>query len=144
MNAQDYALDASIEALEADVWPEPPVDATDLVRRVDRLRKLPVESLDGEELRLLLNQDVGIDVILPIVLERVSEQPLLEGGYYPGDVLVALLRLDKRTWDRHPMEASRLRDIVTRLDRETVDYPVDSDLPTLIESFLGDLGAIKG
>lgn len=126
---------STIEALENDVWPDPGPDATGMVRRVHALRKEPVSDLDADGLRLLLSQKVSVDVVLPEALRRLAENPLLEGDYYPGDVLAAVLRLDPDYWASHPDLHASVREVIGRLDPTDVDYPEGTDLSQLVESF---------
>jgi hypothetical protein len=126
----------TIESIEQDGWPGLDEGATDLVRRVHALRRTPVADLSPDDLRVLLGQRVGVAVVLPIALERVAADPLLEGDYYPGDVLNALLGLGREFWGEHPVERARLVDVIGSLDRTDPSFPAGTDLATRIEDFL--------
>lgn len=74
-------------------WPEPGVSATRLARTVHRLRKVPVQNLTTEDLRVLVGQRVSLGIVIPRVLEDLMRNPLASGDFYPGDLLVATLRI---------------------------------------------------
>ncbi|MEU4671824.1 contact-dependent growth inhibition system immunity protein [Amycolatopsis sp. NPDC023774] len=41
--------------------------------------------MDAEDLRVLLLQQENIDVLVPVALTRLEQNPLAEGDLYPGD-----------------------------------------------------------
>jgi hypothetical protein len=100
--------DWSLEQIEGDVWDDPPSDATNLITTVHRLRRKPIGTLTAEDLRMLIAQRLGLDVLVPRVLARLERDPLVEGDFYPADVLVATLRLPVEYWAAHPDQLARL------------------------------------
>lgn len=67
--------------------------------KVLTLRRKPLESLTDGEVRLAVGQKVGFPHILELAIQRLRAHPLIEGDYYPGDVLAALIRLDEGDWE---------------------------------------------
>ncbi|MGW4488650.1 contact-dependent growth inhibition system immunity protein [Amycolatopsis sp. NPDC004368] len=63
-------------------------------------------------MRLLLRQDVGVDVLVPEALSELEVDPLVEGDFHPGDLLLAVLALPAERWDGHHAEAERLDRVV--------------------------------
>ena len=118
----------SLEALEDDFWGDAPAGSTRLVSTVHVLRRQPVGSLDVEGLRVLIGQHVGLETLLPLALERLEEDPLAEGDFYPGDLLAAVLRVPESYWMARPEEAARVRDVVDRLTPEQVDHALAGDI----------------
>jgi len=99
---------ATIEELEGVRWrdPGPPgPESTYLVRRCHELRRTPLESFTVEDLRIMLGQRIAVPILLPMALAVLREDPLAEGNYYPGDLLLAVLRLPDEMW--HGNEADR-------------------------------------
>ncbi|WP_239132156.1 contact-dependent growth inhibition system immunity protein [Paractinoplanes durhamensis] len=109
-------MDRSLEEIEGDVWGEPPAGATRLVATVHELRRRPVGQLAVEDLRTLVGQQVGLDVVVPMVLDLLAAEPLAEGDFYPGDLLAATMRVPVEYWRAYPSWAARLRDIVDAVD----------------------------
>ncbi|WP_370970857.1 contact-dependent growth inhibition system immunity protein [Amycolatopsis sp. cg9] len=119
----------SLEQLEGHAWGDPPADATRLVRTAHELRRRPVGDLSAEDLRLLLLQQVGIELLVPLVLDRLEREPLAEGDCYPGDLLVALLKVPPAHWQ--PGELRRASSLVAKLDNhpgtpESVQLQIDA------------------
>jgi hypothetical protein len=113
--------DQSLEQIEGDFWGDPPADATRLIATVHELRQRPVDQLGIEDLRVLIAQRLGLDVLVPLALARLEVNPLAEGDFYPGDLLVAVLRVAPAYWQSHPGEAARLRTIAGSADLDELD-----------------------
>jgi hypothetical protein len=118
----------SLEEIEADYWGDPPADATRLIATVHGLRRRAVGSLEVEDLRVLIGQQVGLGALLPLAIERLEEDPMAEGDYYPGDLLVAVLRVPRDYWDDHPEQHVRVNAVVERLAPREVDDTLRSDI----------------
>jgi hypothetical protein len=127
MTQQPASDDSSLEQLEGDVWGDPAPGATDLVATVHRLRRKPVGALTAEDLRMLVAQQVGLDILVPRTLTRLERDPLLEGDYYPGDVLVATLKAPVSYWSAHPDELARLDSVVASVAEPDADLTRDID-----------------
>ena len=70
------------------------------------------EAASGtEDLRVLVGQQVGLPVA----------DPLAEGDFYPGDLLVSVVRVPAAFWGEHPELGARLRAVVERVDLGEVD-----------------------
>ncbi|GAB3872417.1 contact-dependent growth inhibition system immunity protein [Kibdelosporangium lantanae] len=119
--------DLSVEQIEDNPWGEPPPGSTRLVESVHRLRRRPVRDLEPEDLRVLISQQVGLDPLVPRVLTQLEVDPLLEGDFYPGDVLVAVLKVPAAYWSAHPDQRTRLERVIASVD--------EPDLKADIETF---------
>ncbi|MET9598637.1 MULTISPECIES: contact-dependent growth inhibition system immunity protein [unclassified Streptomyces] len=115
--SKDRERTLTLEALEGDIWPEPPDESTSLVKAVHRLRRLPVGELSAYELGRLIGQDVGLPWTLPLALEilRETAPDQKDGGFYDDDLLSAVLTRKAETWTAHPDLARELRQILDTL-----------------------------
>ena len=120
----------SLEQIEGDAWGDPPQGATRLVRTAHDLRRKPIATLTTEDLRLLIGQQIGVDVLVRCALALLSDDPLAEGDFYPGDLLVAVMKLPPQFWAAHPDQAMALRKIAQTARHE------DSSLHSAVEGFL--------
>ena len=111
-------LDATLEELERDVWPAPKDASPPLIENLHRLRRIPLRELRSEDLRLALNQGVGLRFLMPLAMGMLERDPFAQGDFYPGDLLVAVARLDAAFWRDEPelrtrfgrvLEAARAR-----------------------------------
>ncbi|MGW2913918.1 contact-dependent growth inhibition system immunity protein [Streptomyces asoensis] len=122
-------LSRSLAELERDRWPAPPPDATRLTATAHALRSRPVGTLTVEDLRLLIRQDIGLAVLLPLAVEVLRDDPLAEGHMGEGDLLRAVLTRTSAIWSAYPELAKQLTDIVSGLS----DLP--PDLRSVVERF---------
>ena len=90
----------TLEQLDGENWGEPPYQSG-LVLRTYSLRKKPLEELTTEDLRLMIGQNFSLDYLIPIAIEKLKENILAEGNFYPGDLLQNVLRIEHRYWIDH-------------------------------------------
>jgi hypothetical protein len=95
----NVAREKTLNQLEGTA-PAPPGFRSHVTSEVHRLRDVPLSQLSIEDLRLLIGQEIGLDYLVPIAIERVENQPLASGDFYRGDLLVALLRLPAAFWQQ--------------------------------------------
>ncbi|MGW4941856.1 contact-dependent growth inhibition system immunity protein [Actinoplanes sp. NPDC004185] len=118
----------SLEQIEGSAWGDAPADASTLISTVHRLRRRPVGSLDAEDLRILIGQRVGLPVLVSRALGLLQNDPLVEGAYYPGDLLAAVLRVPAEHWAARPQELARLRAILQAVDLDDIDDELHADM----------------
>lgn len=112
-----------LNELDPPAWGEPPYPSN-LVKTCHRLRTKPIGEFTSGDLRIMLGQNIGSEFLLPIALEILSHHPLEEGDFYPGDLLVSVLRLDARVWEKNPSWAEEVGLILAKVDelpREVID-----------------------
>ncbi|HEX6683020.1 MAG TPA: contact-dependent growth inhibition system immunity protein [Candidatus Limnocylindrales bacterium] len=122
------ADDLTLEQVEEQSWGTPPPEATKLMTTVYQLRRKPLGALAPEDLRVLLSQQVGVDVLVPRTLDLLTADPLLEGDYYPGDVLVAVLKTPPSYWSAHPDQFAKVSQILQRVGPDEVDAETRRDI----------------
>lgn len=122
----------SLEEVEGDFWGEAPPGASRLVATVHELRRRPLALLGVEELRLLIGQQVGLAVLVPQALAVLEADPLAEGDFYPGDLLVAVLRLPAAHWAAHPDLHARLRTVLAGADFDEIDDETRGEIDTFL------------
>ncbi|MEV4600794.1 contact-dependent growth inhibition system immunity protein [Amycolatopsis sp. NPDC049253] len=117
----------TLEQIEDCRWGGPPADATRLVKTVYELRHKPVSAMDTEDLRVLLLQQESVDVLVPVALTHLERNPLAEGDFYPGDLLVAVLKIPGTYWQQHPDQHRRASAVVGAV--EALGNLEDHDAP---------------
>jgi hypothetical protein len=106
----------TLEQIEARHWGNPPADATRLIKTVYELRHKPVGAMDPEDLRVLLLQQESVDVLVPIALTHLEQNPLAEGDFYPGDLLTTVLKVPQAYWQQHPDQRSRASAVIEAVE----------------------------
>ena len=130
----DAPTETTLEQLDGS-WPEPGPDATGLMRQVHAARRVPIERLSAGDLRVLLGQQESIETLVPRALDLLGREPLVEGDYYPGDLLAATLRVPEAHWSTHPEQRDRLRAVLGQVDLQEPGV-ADTQIPELATEFL--------
>jgi hypothetical protein len=91
----------TLEQLESVTWPTNDLQSH-VVQQSLKLSKVPVCELEIEDLRLLIVQSIGLRFLVPIAIEKLNANPLVEGAYYPGDLLDSLANLSDSFWSKYP------------------------------------------
>ncbi len=106
----------SLEEIDGTRWGAAPDGATPLMLRVYQVRTQPISSYTAEDLRVLISQQVSLNVAIPCALVHLQPEPLLQGDFYPGDVLVTVLKVSPEYWTANPSHRATLEKIVSRVD----------------------------
>lgn len=53
---------------------------------------------------------------MPYALALLSSNPLISGDFYPGDLLIVVMRLPPGYWAAHPGQAVALREIAKAVE----------------------------
>ena len=120
----------SLQDLDGEDWgqAEPDQD-TYLVQTCLRLRHTPLRDFRVEDLRIMIGQDFSLEYLLPIALERLEEDPLAEGDFYPGDLLSAVLKVEKVFWASQPFLRRKVEQVVRRA------LPLPEELQDAVATF---------
>jgi hypothetical protein len=102
---------------------DPPPDSSFLVRRCTELRRKPLDRFTVEDLRIMLGQQEAVPILLPLAVDMLTDNPLAEGDFYPGDLLLTVLRLPASTWVNLQDERQRLTATVADVDLDRADLP---------------------
>ncbi|MGO4730556.1 contact-dependent growth inhibition system immunity protein [Paenibacillus sp. 2KB_22] len=108
---QQVDLTKTLEELEDDRWDEPNF-ASRLVLRTNELRKKPLCELNNEDLRLLIGQQMSLDLLLPLALEKLVENPLRSGDLYMGDLFCSVLKVGQKYWEEHRELKNELDEVI--------------------------------
>jgi hypothetical protein len=103
----------SLQQLEGEDWGEPTYNSH-LVRECHRLRRISLRDFTIENLRIMIGQNISLKYLVPLALERLRADPYAEGDFYPGDLLVNVLRSDAEFWRRNQELKRQLVAIVER------------------------------
>ncbi len=103
----------SIEQLENDVWNDDDLK-TSLIEKCYAYRKIPIQNLQPEQLRLLIGQEIGLPFLLPLAFDLLEDSVLLTCTFYPGDLLAAVLNIRQDYWRKHPVFYKRLLEIIEK------------------------------
>lgn len=60
----------------------------------------------------MLSQQIAVPILLPMAVTVLTDNPLAEGDYYPGDLLHAVLQLPEQVWHGKARERHQLVEVL--------------------------------
>ena len=108
----------SLQELENEEWGEANFDSH-LVQECHRLRRIPLNMFTVEDLRIMIGQNIGLDYLMPLAIEKLEQNPLAEGDFYAGDLLVNVWRVEPDFWPKLPP----LKTKVTKIADKAFEIP---------------------
>lgn len=135
----------TLEDLEGERWDEPSYHSS-LVTTCHQLRKKPVTEFTLSDLRIMINQSIGLPHLMPRAIAALETDPLAEAYFYPGDLLSAVLQAGRSFLRQSPQLFQRLARVVQRAARmlhraaEESDNVAECHLLREIQEFLQSEG----
>lgn len=96
-----FELNKSLQDLDGQKWP-PPANDSPHFQECHRLHELLLGDFTIANLSTAIGQDIGLEYLVPLAIEKLRYNPLAEGDCYPGDLLANVLRADAAFWRAHP------------------------------------------
>lgn len=119
---QQVDLTKTLEELEDEWWDEPNFSSR-LVLRANELRKKTLCELNNEDLRILIGQQMSLDLLLPLALDKLVENPLRTGNLYMGDLFCSVLKVGQGYWEEHRELKNELDEVIRTYEetRKTIE-----------------------
>ncbi len=121
----------TLQELEGQDWGDPTFPSH-LVTTCHALRRKLLRDFTVEDIRIMIGQNIGLTYLIPLAIEQLRRDPLVAGGYYEGDLLVAVLRAEVGFWQGQP----HLRRAVQQIVDQLTPFPEHLDLPKVIQKSL--------
>ena len=93
----DPDQNSTLEFLENDIWSDPEYDSH-LVLICHALRRKPLKDFEVEDLRIMVGQNIGLEYLIPIAIKKLTDDILVEGDMYEGDLLTGVLKSQPTYW----------------------------------------------
>lgn len=113
-------LNQTLTELEGSDWAEPTFDSH-LISTCHSLRRKPLKYFSVEDLRMMIGQNLSLAILVPIALDLLQEDPLTEGDYFPGDLLLNLMRIDRAFLLDHPSLSTQILDLYQRVRNSLIE-----------------------
>ncbi|MGD0664109.1 MAG: contact-dependent growth inhibition system immunity protein [Rhabdochlamydiaceae bacterium] len=122
---KQFNINKSLQELENCDWGEPDYDSY-LVTTCHKLRRIPLKEFKIEDLRIMIAQNISLKFLMPLALEQLRNNPLAEGDFYPGDLLIAVLRTKAEFWNQCAQYIDEIHQIVQSAllvgDDDSIEY----------------------
>ena len=90
-------ISKTLQQLENSYWSEPDYKSH-LVTTCHTLRQKPLQDYSIEDLRIMIGQNLSLEYLVPLAIDRLSKDILAEGDMYQGDLLKAVLTVKAKYW----------------------------------------------
>jgi hypothetical protein len=117
----------SLEILEKDIWPEINAEGeSSLVRTCNALRKKQLKDFTTEDLRIMISQEIGLGFLMPLAIERLTDDLLAEGDMFQGDLLKSVLCVNTGFWNDNKQYWQQLYDLIKDRRQEIAKMKFDT------------------
>ncbi len=106
----------TIEEIEQEFWGAPLKDASYLITTCHNLRRKNIDAFTIEDFRILIGQNIGLEILISKAIQILNKDILAEGDFYEGDLLKSVLTSRKDFWKVHP----DLKNEMTRIYEENI------------------------
>jgi hypothetical protein len=119
--------DKTLESLEKDPWSPHDSDSR-LIRRAKELRKIPLNTFETEDLRMMIGQQLSLDYLIPLALDTLKVYLFAAGDFFEGDLLKNVLSIETGFWDSHKDDWQTLHDLIKDSRSEIAAKKFDTTL----------------
>ncbi|CAN5437347.1 hypothetical protein BH11BAC2_BH11BAC2_19000 [soil metagenome] len=103
-----------------------------MISRIIGLRKTPLCDFSVEDLRLFIEQQIGLPFVTELAIEILEkilfvEGDYQEGDYQEGDLLESLLRLPISYWKSNSRQWKKLNALIVERAAELHEMKISSD-----------------
>ena len=95
---------------------DPKTKTTPMVRRCLTLHRTPLDQFSADDCRLMLGQKFSPQILVPIALGFLAQNPMEGGDFAPGNLLRNVLNLPADFWKAHPDLWWQLRETVLEVE----------------------------
>jgi hypothetical protein len=121
----------TLEELDGEVW-EDPVPSSCLIDTCHRLRRKPVDEFTAEDLRIMIAQEIALDHLLPLAVGMLEDNPFVQGGQHPGDLLLCVFK-NSRWLKKRPEMMSRAAVVARRTLEQLGQMPPEERIPLEVD-----------
>jgi hypothetical protein len=114
----------TLQELDGHDWGEPNFPSY-LVRTCHALRRKPLRDFSVEDLRIMIGQNFSLEYLVPLAIEHLRRDPFAAGDFYPGDLLINVLRVKSSFWQQRPDLRHAIENIIALIPSFPEDFRKD-------------------
>lgn len=131
--------DKSICEIEGWEWNDdvPDKNSSHVEYRFYKLHDKPINSLGLDDVRFLIIQNSGLDLLVTIALEKLKKNLFIEVEYYPGDLFMSLLQINDESnyWNNNTDNKNKLIKLYTDQKKNMKKIGMDKENVKMINKF---------
>ena len=99
-----------------------------MVKRISVLKKKTLNMFTVEDLRLMIGQLEGLNYLIPLAIEVLTQNLFAEGDYYEGDLLQNVLKVNAAFWNENKVLMNAFYLLVADKKEELLEGGIDFTL----------------
>jgi integrase len=115
----------TLENLEKVKWPDFDSDSR-LITRTKQLRRIPLNDFTIEDLRLMIGQQIGLDYLVLLALDKLKENLWAGGDYFEGDLLENIFGINVDFWKKNQDLWFQLRGLIDGKQSELKERKIET------------------
>jgi hypothetical protein len=113
----------TLESLERKTWATlDKSEGSHLVKTCHALRKKQLKDFSVEDLRIMIGQSIGLEYLIPMAINVLTENILAAGDFYEGDLLKSVLTSDKSYWKNSTENWRTICDLIQKNEHLLNDF----------------------
>jgi predicted protein tyrosine phosphatase len=113
--------DKTLEELQGP-WGEPSFQSH-LILECHRLSKVALKDFNPGDLRIMIGQQIALKYLVPLAIDVLQNDPLIEGTYFPGDLANAVFKVERKYWQANPKLLEIAKQVAERIEALAVSQP---------------------
>jgi hypothetical protein len=112
-----------------------------VVKNYYRLHNLPIKEYDLADLRFMIGQNEGLEYLVPIAINALTNDIFIETDLYPSDLLCSLLQINNEPnyWKSHEKEKQELVSLYNEQKKGLGNIDALEEIKVKIKDLLGKL-----
>ncbi|HTR30796.1 MAG TPA: contact-dependent growth inhibition system immunity protein [Puia sp.] len=116
----------TIQSLDKKDYGDPQHGTTPMVRRCLELCRTPISEFTVDDLRLMIGQGFSLKYLMPLAIEQLNLDILVEANYFPGDLLTIVLQVDLNFWRENELLWRKIFELLKDKRAELATHKIDS------------------
>jgi len=116
----------TIQSLDKKDYGDPQHAPTPMVRRCLELCRTPLSEFTVEDVRLMIGQRFSLKYLVPLAIEHLNLDIMVEANYFPGDLLTNVLRIDKDFWRENELLWRQIFELLKDKRAELATHKIDT------------------
>ncbi len=121
-------ISKSLSQLTGEIMEKPSEKSSYLIKRMYELYSKKICEFDIEDLRLMINQQEGLEYLVPFAITKLEDDFFAEGDYYPGDLLKSTLMINNNYWLKYPDQKKVLGELFLKNKLKLDEIDLDEDI----------------
>ena len=132
----------TLENLEKSIWDEPKF-SSNLVIKCYKLRKKLLKNFEAQDLRIMIGQNFSLKYLIPLAIEELNKDILIESDLFEGDLLSMVLTSEVDYWKNNKTNWKVICDLFEENITKINDFCYEDNLRNELEEKFEEFKSIN-